>query len=410
VPVLHALYSHGLPTHTFIRDAITGVQQLGWSSWIVTPSVQAYDPGPVPRERVITPASQRPVVDRIGCRLSIACGRDEARERSARTYLAALSAAPPGIVHAHFGWTAADCVLASRRLGLPLIVSFHGTDLTVSAQEPQWARYYTRALAQASGVTVVSRFLEGRLRSLGYRRRVDLVPSGVRLADFPFSGAPVPGRHPRLLFVGRLISVKGADVLLAALAHLRTNRLEAELRVVGDGPDRAELEAATRSLGIAAAVRFQGTRNHDDVRRALLESDIVIVPSRVMPDGQAEGSSVVAKEAQAIGRPLVATSVGGIPETVRPDLRDELVPPDRPDLLAASIARLWAERAHWPVRVRAQRDWIAKEFASENTAMRLSSLYDDVIARNPPSAAPVARLIRRPSSHRAHSRRRGAVR
>jgi glycosyltransferase involved in cell wall biosynthesis len=221
------------------------------------------------------------------------------------------------------------------------------------------------------------------------------VPSGVRLAEVPFSGGPMPGRVPRLLFVGRLVPVKGADVLLAALARLKGSGMDAELQLIGDGPDRAQLESSARSLGIAARVSFLGTRSHDHVRRALQTADIVVVPSRAMPNGQAEGSPVVTKEAQAIGVPLVAASVGGIPETVPPELRHELVPPDRPDLLAARIARLWAERSDWPARVRAQRAWIASEFAWESIAGRLSSIYEEVVARRRPGPAPIARLIRR---------------
>jgi colanic acid/amylovoran biosynthesis glycosyltransferase len=273
-------------------------------------------------------------------------------------------------------------------------VSFHGTDLTVSAREPAWAGYYALMLATAARVTVVSRFLEDRLRDLGgYDGPIHIVPSGVRLGQFPFMGGPRPGSAPRLLFVGRLIECKGVDVLLASLAKLRTGGLDATLRVVGDGPLRAALETLAASHRLPGVVEFLGTLSHSDVRRELAGADIVVVPSRIMANGQTEGSSVVSKEAQATGVPLVATHVGGIPETVRPELRDELVAPDDPVALAAGISRVWEERDGWGRRVRAQREWIAAEFAWDRIGARLSGVYDEVLAYRPPERARARRLV-----------------
>ena len=263
--------------------------------------------------------------------------RDPERELSARNYLAALSRMPAGLLHAHFGWTAADCVPAAQKLSLPFLASFHGTDLTVVPQDPAWTKSYTALLARADGVTVVSRFLEAKLRDLGYHDHVDLIPSGVRLAAFPFNGGPRPGSAPSLLFVGRLVPGKGVDVLLAAVHRVRAAPLPATLRVLGDGPLRSDLEAAARAQGLGEAVRFLGTRSHAAVREEMARADIVVVPSQVMPGGLEEGSSVVAKEAQATGVPVVATRVGGIPETLPPELRHELVQPGEGAALAAGI-------------------------------------------------------------------------
>jgi glycosyltransferase involved in cell wall biosynthesis len=392
-PVLHALHTFGLPSETFVRDAIVATQALGWTPWVVAESVVARD-DVVPPERFALPPRRRALVDRVGRRIAIGRGVDPTRTTAAHDYLGALAVAPPGILHAHFGWTGADCALAARKLRLPFVVSFHGTDLTVDARHPAWARTYAAMLDRVDRVTVVSRFLEGKLRGLGFDRPVDILPAGVRLERFPFSGGPRPGEAPRLLFVGRLIPCKGVDVLLAAVARLHAEGTAATLRIVGEGPERAALQVATKAHGLAGAVAFRGGRNHDEVRSELQQTDVLVVPSRTMPDGQAEGSPVVPKEAQAIGVPVVATTVGGTPETIPPRLRHELVAPDDPQALAAAILDLWQQRLEWPGRVRLQREWVEAEFSWDKLAARLSRIYETLSVDRPPGRAQLARALR----------------
>lgn len=393
-PILHAVHRFGLPSETFIRDAILELEALGWPAWIVTEAVENGAPSPLAAP-IVVPPSRRPLVDRIAGRVAVARGGDPVREAAARNYLAALSRMPPGLLHAHFGWTGADCTLAARRLSLPLLVSFHGTDLTVVPTHPDWSAPFAALVERADAVTVVSRFLEAKLRDAGYEGPIDLVPTGVRMAAFPFRGGPRPGDAPRLLFVGRLVPGKGVDVLLDALARVRASGPAATLRVLGDGPLRGELERAARARGLDEAVRFLGARPHADVRAELEQADLVVVPSQVMANGLAEGSSVVSKEAQAVGVPVVATRVGGIPETLPPPLRDDLVPPGSDEALAAAIVHLWEQRAVWSERIGLQREWIATEFAWERVARRLSDVYERLLAERPPGPARLQRALRR---------------
>ena len=95
--------------------------------------------------------------------------------------------------------------------------------------------------------------------------------------------------------------------------------IDAELDVIGGGPGRGELEARAQRLGVAERVRFHGPLpRREDVLEAMQRASVQVMPSRALPDGQAEGSPVVTKEAQAVGIPLVATDTGGIAETVPP--------------------------------------------------------------------------------------------
>jgi glycosyltransferase involved in cell wall biosynthesis len=129
----------------------------------------------------------------------------------------------------------------------------------------------------------------------------------------PMCVAPPPLSFdpPRLLFVGRLVPEKGLDTVMRALPPLFAHAPRARLVVAGDGPLRPRLEAEAVALGLAPYVTFRGTVSPDAVRDLMGETSIVIVPSRV------EGFGLVALEAAMMGRPVVATAVGGLPHVVQ---------------------------------------------------------------------------------------------
>ncbi|MCC6777894.1 MAG: glycosyltransferase family 4 protein [Hyphomicrobiales bacterium] len=134
-----------------------------------------------------------------------------------------------------------------------------------------------------------------------------------------------------LVFVGELRRLKGVDVLIAAVAQLAAAGQRVSLTVVGDGPDRAQFEAAAQGH----AIRFAGAL---PARAAFARGRILVVPSR------AESLPYIVLEAAAAAMPLIATRVGGIPEIYGPDA-DQLIQPDDPAALAQAIR---AALAHPP--------------------------------------------------------------
>jgi len=135
---------------------------------------------------------------------------------------------------------------------------------------------------------------------------------------------------PTLAFAGRLMAAKALDVALSALALVP----DASLVIVGDGPDRAALERQHADLGLGDRVRFLGSLERDTVLRVFRAVDAVLLSSRW------ESFPHVVVEALAVGTPVIASSVGGIPEVVRNGENGLLVPAGEPDLLAAAIQRL----------------------------------------------------------------------
>jgi glycosyltransferase involved in cell wall biosynthesis len=154
---------------------------------------------------------------------------------------------------------------------------------------------------------------------------VRVVHNGVAVAEFA-PVAPAPDATD-LLFVGELRQLKGVDVLIDALAMLARDGHRLTTTIVGDGPDRAAFEAAVAMQNLGSAVRFVGAK---PARAAFVLGRTLVLPSR------AESLPYVLLEAAAAGLPIIASSVGGIPEIVGPDACD-LVPPANPAALAGAI-------------------------------------------------------------------------
>jgi glycosyltransferase involved in cell wall biosynthesis len=133
--------------------------------------------------------------------------------------------------------------------------------------------------------------------------------------------------------VGRSSPEKGFDVLLDALRLARDGGMDIVLEIVGEGPDRAALESRCVQLGLVDAVRFVAPLRRAELQERMAEAHAVVVPSR------REGLGLVAVEALALGRPVIASRVGGLPEVVTAGT-GVLVDPEDPAALARAFASL----------------------------------------------------------------------
>jgi glycosyltransferase involved in cell wall biosynthesis len=190
-------------------------------------------------------------------------------------------------VHAH--WLAAGAVALTLRK--PYVVQVWGTDVELARRVPWLVR---PVLRRARLVVAASHSLADAARALG-ARDVRVVPSGVAIPD----SVAAPEEPPHVVYVGRLSAEKGVLELVEAARGL-------PLKVVGDGPLRAHLEGRER-------VRLHGRVPHDAVPALLAGAHVLCQPSGLEPLGQS------LLEGMAVGRPVVATRIGGPPELVPPD-------------------------------------------------------------------------------------------
>ena len=182
-----------------------------------------------------------------------------------------------------------------------------------------------RAMARFRRLVVISEFMKGRLVANGIpAEKVEVRPPVIRTGE---TGAEdvTSGRKIDLLFAGQLIRGKGVQLLLAAMARMKTPRT---LDIVGTGNMEPKLRALAAQLGIEGRVRFNGFQsNPQDWMRA---AKCVVVPSFWQ-----EPYGLVAAEAVALGRPVVAFAIGGLPEACGG--KATLVPPGDIDALADAL-------------------------------------------------------------------------
>ena len=146
---------------------------------------------------------------------------------------------------------------------------------------------------------------------------------------------PVPARRPQsLACVGWIYPVKGQDVLIRAVSRLRRSVPEVSVDFLGGGPDQGPYQELADRLGVRDRCRFRGPVHHDEVLKSMASAAVTVVPSRT------DSFPMVCVESLAVGTPVVASRVGGIPEAIRDSIDGFLVPPDDDEALAGRLEAL----------------------------------------------------------------------
>jgi colanic acid/amylovoran biosynthesis glycosyltransferase len=270
-------------------------------------------------------------------------------------------------LHAHFGTNAAAVAMLCRILGgPPYSLTIHGPE-EFDAPGPLALGEKAR---HADFVVAISHFTRSQLCRWCKTEdwsRIHVVRCGLDGVFLAGSATPVPDR-PRLVTVGRLAEQKGQLLLVEAAARLKERGTDFELVIVGEGPLRDELEGAIDRSGLRDRVRITGFLDNHGVRRELEAARALVLPSF------AEGLPVVIMEAMALGRPVIATSIAGIPELVEPGRNGWLVPAGAVEPLVDAMAEvLMAETAELEAMGRAGSARVAER---HNVAIEVKKLAD----------------------------------
>jgi glycosyltransferase involved in cell wall biosynthesis len=301
---------------------------------------------------------------------------------------AAFAADPPDVVHAHFWMSGLAALAATRGRDVPVVQTFHALGVTKRRFQgrqdtsPPVRIRMERALARdVDRVLATSTDEVSELLRLGaVRNRITVVPSGVDIEQFgPDGPVAEKGDGPRVLCVGRLVPRKGFDTVIRALAAVP----DAELVIaggpppdqLGGDPEAARLRRLAERFGVAERVRLVGAVPRPDMPALLRSADLVVCTPWYEPFG------IVPLEAMACGVPVVASAVGGFLDTVVDGATGTLVPPRRPDRLAAAVRKLLAEPFWREAYGTAGVDRARSRYSWDRIAAGTLAVYEDVLGR-----------------------------
>jgi len=216
-------------------------------------------------------------------------------------------------------------------------------------------------------------------RRIGRVEQYAVVPSGVPTAALRATAPSRAAARARLglgpgafvvVGVGRLVPIKGFDLLVAALPALLARVPAAHVVLVGDGEERAALEARAAALGVAGRLRITGAVG--DVTGHLAAADVLAAPSRN------EGMGRVLVEAMALGLPVVGAAVGGIPDVIEDGGCGLVVPPEDPAALAEALVDLGVDAA-LRAKLGAAAPRRAEAFSTAVAGAAMASIYDGLV-------------------------------
>lgn len=284
----------------------------------------------------------------------------------------------PDVVHVHW-WFPGGLAVWPGQLPVPVVITSHGTDLFLADRSAALRALASRILPAAQAVTVISSPLAERARGLGVRAdRITVVPMPVRATATSGVAAAAPARVPgRVLFLGRLVARKGAAVAIDALPALRAQVPSATLRIVGEGPERAALEAQVQRLALTDAVTFVGAVAPSDVAAEYATASAFVMPAITDWKGEQEGFGLVLVEAMRAGLPVVASRSGGIPDIVSDSITGRLVPERDSGALASALAETLLD----PDRARAMAERAAQDVAQRFAPESIARVFDTVYRR-----------------------------
>ena len=247
------------------------------------------------------------------------------------------------VIHVHwpfplalFGWA------AQRARPAALVTTFYGVELRwVKTAMPFFRGFLKWAARRSDRVVAISSYTADEVRELVHVP-IEVIPYTTSLpapTSVPHAGRRSAGAPFTVLFVGRLVERKGVSHLVDAVSLLRSG-VEVRLVIVGDGPERARIEARIREKRLDGRVAVRGRVSDAELQAAYAAADVFVLPAVIDRRGDTEGLGVVLLEAMSHRVPVIASAIGGITDIVEDGVSGLLVPPGDGTALAAALERL----------------------------------------------------------------------
>jgi glycosyltransferase involved in cell wall biosynthesis len=228
-------------------------------------------------------------------------------------------------------------------------------------------------------VVTISEYNRRHLISAGTPAgKIKVVPCGIDLQQFT-----VNGTHRRetgaIVTIGRLEGIKGFPYLVQACAILKARGIPFTCEIIGEGSLRPVLEQEICTNGLEGTVRLRGALSQTQVRAALADAQVFVLPSVQTPDGNQDGIPVALMEAMALGLPVISTRVSGIPELVVDGVSGLLAPPGDAVALADAIERLLKDPALREVLSRQGSEAVRARHDIARSVARMQEIFSEAL-------------------------------
>ncbi|MEI6072458.1 MAG: glycosyltransferase [Verrucomicrobiae bacterium] len=288
-------------------------------------------------------------------------------------FMEALASAS-ALLHIFFGDAAVHLLPLIRRAGIPVVISFHGADVTGAIATPGFEDARREMFGLARLILCRSAQLAGKVAELGcdpakLRIMRTVLPE---IAFVPRATPPDGAWH--IVQAARLVPKKGLATSLRAFATFKNSFPEARFTIAGEGPLEAELRSLAASLGLGDSVSFTGFLPQPQLQKLFSSAHIFLHPSESIA-GDVEGIPNSLLEAMASGLPAVATRHGGIPEVVDDGATGLLCPERDPAAVAEALLRLVREPALCRSLAQTGSESVRNQFSAERRIAEIESLY-----------------------------------
>ena len=285
------------------------------------------------------------------------------------------------LIHAHYAVPhASSAYLAKQILNsgrLKTVTTLHGTDITLVGADPSFQRVVKFAIERSDGVTAVSRYLKNRtIEEFDIRREIRVIPNFVDVLrpsqnrDLCSRDALAPNGERILMHASNFRPVKRIADVVRIFARVR-ERVPAKLILIGDGPERLFIQQLVRELKLTSDVQFMGEQ--DQLEPLFLCADLFLLPS------EQESFGLTALEAMNCGVPVIATSIGGLPEVITHGETGYLFPVgDVADMAASAVALLTDPARHALFRAQARKR-AEESFDADQIIPLYEAFYEEIL-------------------------------
>ena len=254
----------------------------------------------------------------------------------------------PDILHGHWAFPGGYIAsVVSKFFGKKCIVTIHGSDIPLLNKFKLLKKIVINNLNKSSLIIANSDYAKNELIKMGIKSelidKIRVPPDFVehqndRTILNEFKSKFTDSSSKVILFVGRLVEVKGVEYLIKAIPEMKISNIH--LIIVGDGPLKDDLEQLTSSLDLDEKITFFGKANSQDLGLLHGISDVLVCPSIIYSPGSTEGLPMVIPEAMESGIPVIGSGVGGIVDVVKNEVNGLLVKEKEPKSIATALERI----------------------------------------------------------------------